>query len=76
MKSNHEQEKVDTTLGDLIEALTEAALEFSGDEREVYLLASLALEQILKKSPLQPQGISAAEVLGSAKWARCDASST
>jgi len=61
MESNHHQERIDTTLGDLIEALTEAAFEFSADERDAYVLAGLALEQILKRPLLRDFG--AGEVL-------------
>ena len=61
MESNHNQERIDTTLGDLIEALTEAAFEFSADERGAYVLAGLALEQIVKRPLLQD--FSAGEVL-------------
>lgn len=49
MESNHNQERIDTTLGDLIEALTEAAFEFSAEETDAYVLAGVALEQILKR---------------------------
>jgi hypothetical protein len=62
MRANHEPEKVNTTLGDLVAALSDAALEVSGDERGAYLLASLALEEILKKAPIRKTD--EAEVLG------------
>ncbi len=46
-----ERGRIDTALGDLIEAVTDAAFELS-DKKVAYLLAGLALEQILKKAPL------------------------
>ena len=42
--------KVDTTLGDLIEAVSEAAFEYSDNSREAYLYARLALVEILKNA--------------------------
>jgi hypothetical protein len=39
-------ERVDTTLGELIAALSDAAFELCGDEKEAYILVSLALEDI------------------------------
>ena len=61
MESNHNQERIDVTLGDLIEALTEAAFEFSANERDAYVLAALAMEQIFKRPRLRDFG--AGEVL-------------
>ncbi|MBI2996853.1 MAG: hypothetical protein HYY46_00130 [Deltaproteobacteria bacterium] len=40
-------ERVDTTVGELIAALSDAAFELCSDEKEAYLLVSLALEDIL-----------------------------
>jgi len=40
--------KINTTIGDLIEALTEVAIEAGNTEKEGYLLASLALTDLLK----------------------------
>lgn len=37
---------INTTMGELIVALTEAALDDCDEEREAYLLVSLALEDI------------------------------
>ncbi len=53
MKPSHERETVDTTVGDLIAAVNDAAFEFSGDQRGAYLLASLALGEILKRAHLR-----------------------
>lgn len=52
MKANHDGEKVQTTIGDLVVALSDAAFAMYEDERGAYLLASLALEEILKKASL------------------------
>ena len=41
-----ETEKVDTTLGELVETLSDVALEFCSDEKEACLLVSLALEDV------------------------------
>lgn len=51
-----EAEKITTTIGELIEAVTEIALQAGKTEEEGYQLASLTLESILrrntKKAPL------------------------
>ena len=52
MKANHDGERIQTTLGDLVAALSDAAFELYEDERGAYLLASLALEEILKRAPV------------------------
>ena len=52
MNINHEKERIDTTLGDLIATVTDAALELSEDKREAYLVAGVALGVILKKARL------------------------
>lgn len=53
MTASHPQGGIDTTLGDLIAALSDAAFEYCEDKRGAYLLASLALEAILKRAPLK-----------------------
>lgn len=50
MAAAQEQEVIETTLGDLIEALTQISLEAVKSEEEGYKLASLALENILRKN--------------------------
>lgn len=40
--------KINTTIGDLIEALTQVAIEAGNTEKEGYRLASLALTDLLK----------------------------
>jgi hypothetical protein len=44
---------IETTVGELVEVVSEAALRPSGKrKREAYLIASLVLNEILKKAPL------------------------
>ena len=43
-----ESGKINTTIGDLIEALTQVAIEAGNTEKEGYRLASLALTDLLK----------------------------
>lgn len=57
MRDNHEAERVNTTLGDLVVAVSDAAFELYEDEKGSYLLASLALEEILKRAPLRTTDI-------------------
>jgi len=47
MKINHGN-KIETTLGELIAAISEAAFEYSDDTKEAYNLACLTLVEILK----------------------------
>jgi hypothetical protein len=49
MKQNIQKElgKIETTIGELIEIVTQIALESGQNEREGYKLASLTLEKIL-----------------------------
>lgn len=53
MTRNLKQERIQTTLGDLVVAVSDAAFELYEDEKGSYLLASLALEAILKRAPLK-----------------------
>lgn len=50
MRRNYPAENVNTTLGDLIEAVSEVAFEYSDNPREAYLLARIALVEILKNA--------------------------
>ncbi len=50
MKINRNDNRVDTTLGELIAAISEAAFEYSDDTKEAYNLARLALVEILKSA--------------------------
>ena len=51
-KSNwdKEMETIDTTIGDLVEAITQIALESGKTEEEGYELASVAIESILRRN--------------------------
>lgn len=42
--------QLETTLGELIEAVSEVAFEYSDDTKEAYLLARVALVEILKNA--------------------------
>lgn len=44
-----EETRLDTTIGDLIEAVTQIALEAGKTEEEGYKLASLTIESILRR---------------------------
>lgn len=48
--TNESVETIDTTLGELIEAITQIALEAGNTEEEGYKLASLALSDLLRRS--------------------------
>jgi len=42
--------KIDTTLGDLIAAASEVAFEFSDNDKDAYILAQVALMEMIKKT--------------------------
>jgi len=42
--------QMETTLGDLIAAASEVAFEYSDNERDAYLLAQIALVEMLRKT--------------------------
>jgi hypothetical protein len=48
MKASHKNRKFDTTLGELIATISDAAFEYSDDTKEAYELARLVLVEILK----------------------------
>ncbi|HTN71075.1 MAG TPA: hypothetical protein VMO00_08285 [Methylomirabilota bacterium] len=48
MKINHSENRIYTTLGDLIVAISDVALEYSNDTKEAYELVRLVLLKILK----------------------------
>jgi hypothetical protein len=50
MKMKCNDNKIDTTLGELIAAISEAAFVYSHDTKEAYNLARLVLVDILKKA--------------------------
>lgn len=43
-------QKIETTIGELIEAITEIALEAGKSEQDGYKLASLTIENILRRN--------------------------
>ena len=45
-----ENETIETTMGDLIEALTQIALDATRTQNEAYTLTSLAITDLLRKS--------------------------
>jgi hypothetical protein len=47
--SNRPQEEIQTTIGDLVEALTQVAIEAGNSEKEGYHLASLALADLMQQ---------------------------
>lgn len=47
-------ETIETTIGELIEAITEIALEAGNTEAEGYQLASVTIESILRKNRKAP----------------------
>ena len=49
-----QEERITTTLGDLIATISEIALQAGKTEQEGYQLASLALKNILKKRTQRP----------------------
>ena len=55
MKGYHEEKRLDTTLGELIEAVSEVAFEYCTNTKEAYALASLVLGEMLKggSSPVE-----------------------
>lgn len=55
--SQESSERIDTTIGDLIEAITQIALEAGKTEEEGYQLAALTIERILKRNRLEPDAL-------------------
>lgn len=53
MKLNHNRNRINTTVGDLIAAITDAALECTDNTKDAYRLASVVLVEILKNAPPQ-----------------------
>ena len=48
MKSSHNGNRIDTTLGELIATISDIAFEKSSDAKEAYELARMVLVEILK----------------------------
>jgi len=50
MKTHRNDNRIDTTLGELVATISEVAYEYSHDTKEAYNLARLVLVDILKKA--------------------------
>ena len=50
MKVNNNENRIDTTLGELIATVSEEAFEYSDDTKEAYNIARLVLVEILKSA--------------------------
>jgi hypothetical protein len=50
VKTNRSDNKINTTLGELIATVSEFAFEYSADEKEAYDLARLVLVELLKEA--------------------------
>ena len=50
MKIDRNNRRINSTLGDLIAAISEVAFENSADTKEAYTVASLVLVEILKRA--------------------------
>jgi hypothetical protein len=55
MKLGHNGNRIDTTLGELIAAISDVAFEYSDDAKEAYYLARLVLVKILKGASLRSE---------------------
>lgn len=55
MELSHNGNRIDTTLGDLIAAISDAAFEYATDTKEAYPLAHLVLQEILKGASLRSE---------------------
>ena len=55
MKVNRNDHRIDTTLGDLIAAISDVAFEYSADTKEAYDLVRLVLLKILKGASLRSE---------------------
>ncbi|MGE5820936.1 MAG: hypothetical protein ACM37Z_23140 [Deltaproteobacteria bacterium] len=50
MKTNRSDNRINTTLGELIATVSEVAFEYSADEKDAYHLARLVLVELLKEA--------------------------
>ena len=50
MKDFQDENRIDTTIGELVEAVSEVVLESCENSQEAYAVASLVLAEILKSS--------------------------
>jgi len=54
MELSHNGNRIDTSLGELIAAISDVAFEYAADTKEAYRLAHLVLVEILKGASLRP----------------------
>lgn len=54
MELNHKGKRIDTTLGDLIAAISDVAFEYCADTKEAYHLVHLVLVEVMKGTSLRP----------------------
>lgn len=57
MKTNRNDHRIDTTLGELIATVSGVAYEHTHDAKEAYHLARLVLVDILKKASPRSKGV-------------------
>jgi hypothetical protein len=55
MKVNRNDRRINSTLGELIAAISEVAFENAADTKEAYTLAALVLVEILKKASFRSE---------------------
>ena len=55
MKTNHNGNRIDTRLGDIIAAISDVAFEYSADTKDADHLARLVLAEILKNVSLRDE---------------------
>ena len=55
MKTNHNGNRIDTRLGDIIAAISDVAFEYSADTNDADHLARLVLAEILKNASLRDE---------------------
>jgi len=60
MKLSHKGNRIDTTLGDLITAISDVAFEYAADKKEAYYLAYLVLADILHGAPSEEKSLTGA----------------
>ena len=57
MGENQNGKEIDDIAGDFVADMGDSALDLFQNERGVYLLASLALSEVLNKAPLRQTGV-------------------
>jgi hypothetical protein len=55
MKTNHNGNRIDTRLGNIIAAISDVAFEYSADTKDADHLARLVLAEILKNASLRDE---------------------